>query len=103
MRTPIRMRDVVARSKACLAPAVFNPLSARLAEEAGFEVLYLGGGLMGYVKTVLEANLSLTEMVQAGVEIRAVCDLPLILDEAGRVQVLEHTRIVEEPHVPELP
>jgi len=80
VKTPIRIRDVLARGKACLAPAVFNPLSARLAEEAGFEVLYLGGGLMGYVKTVLEANLSLTEMVQAGVEIRAACDLPLILD-----------------------
>ena len=76
----IRIRDVLARPKACLAPAVFNPLSAKLAEEAGFEVLYLGGGLMGYVKAVLEANLSLTEMVQAGIEIRAACDLPLILD-----------------------
>lgn len=80
MKTPISIRDVLARSKACLAPAVFNPLSAKLAEEAGFEVLYLGGGLVGYVKAVLEANLGLAEMVQAGVEIRAACGLPLILD-----------------------
>jgi len=80
MKTPIRIRDVLARGKACLAPAVFNPLSAKLAEEAGFEVLYLGGGLVGYVKAVLEANVGLTEMVQAGVEIRAACGLPLILD-----------------------
>lgn len=80
MKTPISIRDVLARSKACLAPAVFNPLSAKLAEEAGFEVLYLGGGLVGYVKAVLEANLGLAEMVQAGVEIRAACGVPLILD-----------------------
>jgi methylisocitrate lyase len=77
---PITIRDVLTGKTALLAPAVFNPLSAKLAEQAGFEVLYLGGGLVGYVKTVLEANLGLTEMVQAGVEIRAACKLPLILD-----------------------
>ncbi len=76
----MNFRDLLGRKTAFLAPAVFNPLSARLAEQAGFKVLYLGGGLLGYVKTVLEANLGLTEMVQAGVEIRAACNLPLILD-----------------------
>ena len=74
------IRDIVNWNAAYLAPAVFNPLCARLAEQAGFKVLYLGGGALGYVKTVLEANLGLTEMVQAGVEIRAACGLPLILD-----------------------
>ena len=73
------IRDIVNGNAAYLAPAVFNPLCARLAEQAGFKVLYLGGGPLGYVKTVLEANLGLTEMVQAGVEIRAACGLPLIL------------------------
>ena len=76
----MKFRDLLGKKTALLAPAVFNPLSARLAEQAGFKVLYLGGGLLGYVKTVLEANLGLTEMVQAGVEIRAACNLPLILD-----------------------
>ncbi len=76
----MKFRDLLGKKTALLAPAVFNPLSARLAEQAGFKVLYLGGGLLGYVKTVLEANLGLTEMVQTGVEIRAACNLPLILD-----------------------
>lgn len=80
MKSPAKFRDLLVGKTALLAPAVFNPLSAKLAEQAGFKVLYLGGGLLGYVKTVLEANLSLTEMVQAGVEIRAACNLPLILD-----------------------
>jgi 2-methylisocitrate lyase-like PEP mutase family enzyme len=61
---------------------VINPLSARLAQEAGFQALYLGGGAMGYVKCVTEANLSLVDMVQAGIDIRTVCPLPLILDGA---------------------
>jgi len=80
VKSPAKFRDLLVGKTALLAPAVFNPLSAKLAEQAGFKVLYLGGGLLGYVKTVLEANLSLTEMVQAGVEIRAACNLPLILD-----------------------
>ena len=45
-------------------------------------MLYLGGGTLGYVKCGLEANLNITELTQAGIEIRAVSDLPLILDAA---------------------
>jgi 2-methylisocitrate lyase-like PEP mutase family enzyme len=65
-----------------VAPLVFNPLTAKLAEAAGFRALYLGGGSMGYVKCVTEANLALPEMVQAGIDIKTVCTLPLILDGA---------------------
>ncbi|HXV09581.1 MAG TPA: isocitrate lyase/PEP mutase family protein [Burkholderiales bacterium] len=80
MNSLTMIRDIINGNAAYLAPAVFNPLCAKLAEQAGFKVLYLGGGPLGYVKTVLEANLGLTETVQAGVEIRAACGLPLILD-----------------------
>ncbi len=65
------------------APLVLDPLMAKLAEQAGFKALYLGGGASGYRKVHLEANLSLTEMCQAGLEIRTVTDLPLILDAAA--------------------
>ena len=64
------------------APLVLNPLMARLAAATGFPALYLGGGAMGYLSCFTEANLTLTEMVHAGLEIRAACDLPLILDAA---------------------
>jgi 2-methylisocitrate lyase-like PEP mutase family enzyme len=76
------LREMIANEKAHLAPAVFNPLCAKIAQAAGFEVLYLGGGTLGYVKCGLEANLNITELTQAGVEIRAASDLPLILDAA---------------------
>jgi 2-methylisocitrate lyase-like PEP mutase family enzyme len=76
------LRELVAKPKAYLAPAVFNPLCAKIAQQAGFEMLYLGGGTLGYIKCGLEANLNVTELAQAGVEIRAVSDLPLILDGA---------------------
>lgn len=78
----MNFRQMLAGPRAFLAPAVFNPLTAKIAEKAGFDMLYLGGGALGYVKCCLEANLNLTEVVQAGIEIRAACRLPLILDGA---------------------
>ena len=76
----MKFREMLAGNYAYLAPAVFNPLCAKLAEQAGFQVLYLSGGALGYIKCHLEANLSLPDVVQTGIEIRAVCELPLIMD-----------------------
>src|SRR6266516_5338904 len=64
------------------APLVLNPLMAKMVEASGFSAGYLGGGATGYLKVVLEANLNLTEMCQAALDIRAVSALPLILDGA---------------------
>src|ERR1700722_8801744 len=75
-------RKLIAGSEPVFAPLVFNPISAMLAEAAGFKALYLGGGSMGYIKGGTEAQLSLTEMAQAALDIRTVCPLPLILDGA---------------------
>ncbi len=81
--TPSRkLRELMAREVPIVVPAVSDPLSARLAARAGFECLYLGGGALGYLKGVTEAGLTLTQMVQAGIEIRAAAPLPLILDAA---------------------
>ncbi len=77
------LRNLLAGKRALIAPAVFNPLSAKLAEAAGFEVLYLGGGTLGYLNCCVEANLNITQLCQAGMDIRAVCSLPLILDGAA--------------------
>ncbi len=74
------LRELVARPLPAVVPLVLDPLGAKLAEAAGFEALYLGGGTLGYAKTCTEANLSLTQMSQAGLEIRAATALPLILD-----------------------
>ncbi|KWF32803.1 hypothetical protein WL88_26060 [Burkholderia diffusa] len=80
-------------------PLVLDPLSAKLAEAAGFDALYLGGGTLGYVKTGTEAHLSLTQMAQTGVEIRSACSLPLILDGQcgwGDPAHLHHTMSMAE-------
>ena len=76
------LRALIQGSMPVTAPLVLNPLMARLAEQAGFPAGYLGGGATGYAKVALEANLNLTEMCQAALDIRAVSALLLILDGA---------------------
>lgn len=94
-----RLRQLLTEKRAHVAPAVFNPLSAMLADQAGFSMLYLGGGTLGYLKCCLEANLNITELCQAGIEIRAVTDKPLILDAAagfGDPMHIHHTMQMAE-------
>ncbi len=76
------LRSLIDGPDPVFAPLVLNPLMAKLAEQAGFPALYLGGGAMGYLTCFTEANLSLTEMCQVGLDIRTACPLPLILDGA---------------------
>src|SRR3989442_8516298 len=79
---PMSLRALIQRPMPVTAPLVLNPLMARMAEAAGFPAGYLGGGSTGYQKVALEANLNVTEMCQAAVDIGAVSSLPLILDGA---------------------
>jgi 2-methylisocitrate lyase-like PEP mutase family enzyme len=76
------LRTLIQGPMPVTAPLVLNPLMARMAERAGFPAGYLGGGATGYAKVALEANLNLTEMCQAALDIRAVSSLLLILDGA---------------------
>ena len=78
-----KLREMIAGPEPVLVPLVLNPLMAKLAERAGFRALYLGGGATGYMKVHLEANLTLTEMCQAAIEIGAATPLPLIFDAAA--------------------
>jgi methylisocitrate lyase len=76
------LRPLLESSTPVRAPLALDPLMARMAEKAGFEAVYLGGGGLGYAKTFLEANLTSTEMAQAGLDLAAVTTVPIILDGA---------------------
>jgi len=41
------LRDLLATHPYVFAPLCYTPLSARLAEEVGFQAVYLGGGSYG--------------------------------------------------------
>lgn len=76
------LRALMQRPLPVTAPLVLNPLMAKMVEAAGFPAGYVGGGATGYQKVSLEANLNLTEMCQAALDVGAVSTLPLILDGA---------------------
>jgi len=77
-----KLNIMIQKPEPVIVTLVSNPLMAKLAEQAGFNALYLGGGMLGYTKIFLEANLNITELVQIGIEIRSASSLPLILDGA---------------------
>ena len=78
---PTHLRALLARGGLLIAPGVYDGLSARIAEAAGFDTLYVSGGAiargMGYPDVGLVTQ---TEMVKRLEEIRAVTHLPLIVD-----------------------
>lgn len=79
-----------------VAPGVFNGVSARLAEQAGFNSVYLSGsgvaGVMGL------PDLSVTTSTEVAEEIRRICfatSLPLIVDaDTGFGEPINVTRTV---------
>ncbi|MBF9032686.1 methylisocitrate lyase [Rhodobacterales bacterium HKCCE2091] len=74
------LRALIARPTPPVIPLVMDPLSAKLAEAAGFEGLYLGGGTLGYTMVSTEAALPLPTMCHLATAIRAATPLPMILD-----------------------
>lgn len=77
------LRAILAGNEAVVAPGAFNPMMALQAEAAGFRACYLSGGSLGWLLGITEANITLNDMIDAGVQIRSVSRLPLILDAAG--------------------
>jgi methylisocitrate lyase len=66
-----------------VAPLALNPIMARLAEDAGFQAVYMSGGSLGWLKCVTEANITLPEMAEIALDMRSVCKLPIVLDAGG--------------------
>jgi methylisocitrate lyase len=66
-----------------VAPVALNAIMARLAEQAGFKAVYLSGGSLGWLKCVTEANLTLPELAEVALDMRAACKLPIVLDAGG--------------------
>lgn len=78
-----KLRALIEGPDLIVAPVALNPIMARLAKEAGFQAVYLSGGSLGWVKCVTEANLTLPELAEVALDMRAACDLPIILDAGG--------------------
>lgn len=79
---PARLRALLDSGQTVLAPGAFDPLAARLVEEAGFPAVYMTGfgtsaALLGRPDVGL---LTMTEMVDNAGRIAACVDVPVIAD-----------------------
>src|SRR6266542_2827176 len=77
-----RFRTLVARPGLIVAPACFDPLTARIAAGVGFECIALGGYALGAASAISEPLLTMTEVVDAARRITSVVEVPLIVDAA---------------------
>ena len=77
-----RLRELLNSGQTVVAPGAFDPLAARLVEEAGFAAVYMTGfgtsaALLGRPDVGL---LTMTEMADSAGRIAACVDIPLIAD-----------------------
>lgn len=77
------LRSLINGPELIVAPVALNPIMARLAQDAGFKAAYVSGGSLGWLKCNTEANLTLHEMAQLALDMRAASPLPLVLDAGG--------------------
>jgi len=79
---PARLRELLDSGQTIVAPGAFDPLAARLVEEAGFAAVYMTGfgtsaALLGRPDVGL---LTMTEMADNAGRIAACVDIPVIAD-----------------------
>src|SRR3954447_7228367 len=92
-----RLCRLVAQPGLIVAPACFDPLTARIAAGLGFECIALGGYALGAASAISEPRLTMTEVVDAARRIASVIDVPLIVDSAtGFGDPLHVVRTVRE-------
>jgi 2-methylisocitrate lyase-like PEP mutase family enzyme len=93
-----RLRDLLAGPGPVVAPGAYDAMSARLIEQAGFDVVYMTGfgttaALTGRADVGL---LSLTEMVDNARRIVAAVDVPVIADaDTGYGNAINVVRTVQ--------
>jgi methylisocitrate lyase len=99
LRTPgATFRDRL-KQEMLVMPGVFNAITAQLAQQAGFDALYLSGAgvtnsLTGFPDIAL---LTLTEMAQQARYVSRAVSLPVIADaDTGYGEILNVARAVEE-------
>lgn len=92
LRTLLKARETIA------VPGVFNPLSALLAERAGFDALYLSGAALSASLALPDLGvLTMDELVGAARAIARVSSLPLLVDiDTGYGETLNIVRLTRE-------
>lgn len=75
-----RLRALLASEEPVVAPGVYDPLTARLAEMNGFNAVYVGGWTTGAHTCATEPLLTLTEQLYVAERIARNVNVPVIMD-----------------------
>lgn len=76
---------------------VYDPLTARMAEQLGFDIVALGGWQQGAALCVPEPTLTMSEVVEGARQITKAVSLPLKVDcGAGFGEAIHVTRTIRE-------
>lgn len=92
------LRKMVEGKKIVVAPGVFSPAVAKLAEKAGFRALYFSGAGFSSLLALPDLGITtLSEVSQAARQITSQCRAPLIVDaDTGFGEALNVARTVQE-------
>ncbi|MEX2598201.1 MAG: isocitrate lyase/PEP mutase family protein [Dehalococcoidia bacterium] len=95
---PSRLRALLSRAETLLAPFTYDGFTARIAEEAGFEAVYMSGFGTSMSKGLPDVGLlTQTEMVQNAAYIAEAVSLPVIADaDTGYGNAINVRRTVRE-------
>lgn len=75
-----KFRQMLAEPGILVQPAIYDPLGARIAQEAGIRCIGLGGYAMGAHLAITEPLVSLDEAARITRQIMAVANLPIMVD-----------------------
>ena len=93
-----KLKQLLARRQLLIAPGVFDGLSARLVEEAGFEAIYLSGGAVARSMGGPDIGLvTMSEVIERAVQVVAAVKIPVIADaDTGYGNAINLVRAVRE-------
>ena len=91
-------RERLASGEIMRFPGAFNPLSARLIEQRGFEGVYISGAVLSADLGLPDIGLTtLTEVAQRSAQIARMTELPVIVDaDTGFGEPMNVARTVQE-------
>ena len=98
-RTPpaTKLRELLARPGLVRGINVYDPLTARLAQQVGFDAIALGGYQQGSALCVPEPTLTMTEVIEGARLITKAVSIPLKVDcGAGFGEAVHVTRTIRE-------
>lgn len=98
MRATTRLRELLAGDGMLLAPFVYDGFTARIAEEAGFDAVYMSGFATSMSRGLPDVGLlTQTEMTQNAAVVASAVEVPVIADaDTGYGNAINARRTVRE-------